>query len=149
MSFNFPVIVYCSEYLLGNLDSEKFHIVSERKYEEGLFQNCFIIDSSGNLFKIKSTIKNSLTSKGIFYALKYSLKNLDSLGTGKKVYITFDVSSPKKKNLDEIKKELKDLFLKNPKWFKNSDFSQAQAIELFINEARTVKELIENISVWS
>lgn len=72
-----------------------------------------------------------------------------SFSNDKTIWVTFNLSSPEKKNLDEIKKELRDLFLKNPKWFKNSDFSQAQAIELFINEARTVKELIENISVWS
>lgn len=139
MNLNYPIAIKSNKYIEGNISNESdLLIVGENNFINGCFNNSVIIDSSGNEYKILSAKKEKLI---------FSIWNL--FPQYRSIKVSLELSKPKKKNLDEIKKELRDLFLKNPKWFKNSDFSQAQAIELFINEARTVKELIENISVWS
>ncbi|MNM33703.1 hypothetical protein D3C81_443350 [compost metagenome] len=143
-----------NKYIAGNIRNEDdLCQASESKFDAGCFNKCTILDSSGEKYNIISSTKKNLYELNIVHFLKLFFINMGghylSFSNDKTIWVTFNLSSPEKKNLDEIKKELTDLFLKNPKWFKNSDFSQAQAIELFINEARTVKELIENISVWS
>lgn len=135
----YPCLKYTNTSVVGNKKNENdLLVVGENNFIKGCFSNSTIIDSSGYEYKILSAKKEKLI---------LSIWNL--FPQYRSIKVSLELSKPKKKNLDEIKKELTDLFLKNPKWFKNSDFSQVQAIELFINEARTVKELIENISVWS
>lgn len=139
MNLNYPIVIKSNKYIEGNILNERNLIyVGENNFINGCFNNSIIIDSSGYEYKILSAKKEKLI---------FSIWNL--FPQYRSIKVSLELSKPKKKNLDEIKKELTELFLNNPKWFKNSDFSQKQAIELFINEARTVKELIKNISVWS
>ncbi|MCS4298241.1 MULTISPECIES: hypothetical protein [Acinetobacter] len=139
MNLNYPIVIKSNKYIEGNILNERNLIyVGENNFINGCFNNSIIIDSSGYEYKILSAKKEKLI---------FSIWNL--FPQYRSIKVSLELSKPKKKNLDEIKKELTELFLNNPKWFKNSDFSQTQAIELFINEARTVKELIKNISVWS
>ncbi|MFW1849573.1 hypothetical protein ACG9XR_03185 [Acinetobacter guillouiae] len=139
MNLNYPIVIKSNKYIEGNILNERNLIyVGENNFINGCFNNSIIIDSSGYEYKILSAKKEKLI---------FSIWNL--FPQYRSIKVSLELSKPKKKNLDDIKKELTELFLNNPKWFKNSDFSQTQAIELFINEARTVKELIKNISVWS
>lgn len=154
MNFNFPLLIKGPLAVIGNISNEdQLSYLNEKEVDKYGFENVTFIDSSGYEYEILSFDKKNISNLPFKKFLKIIFKNfgghyLDSK-KNKGVWVEFNLSSPRKRNLDEIKKELTDLFLKNPQWFKNSDFSPAQAIELFINEARTVKELIENISVWS
>ena len=154
MNLNYPILMHTSLFIKGNLESEdRISYISEKAFDTGYLSGAIIFDSYGMKYEITQTKKIPLHDLPFPKFLKNILKHFGGHYVASKknrsIWVVFEVNPIRKFNLDEIKKELTELFLNNPKWFKNSDFSQKQAIELFINEARTVKELIKNISVWS
>jgi hypothetical protein len=142
----FPVLVYTPHYLMGSISNKnKLHIVSEKKLAGGCFDNGVVVDSSGARYRIISVNKKELHSLTLLHVLK-AIVGWDSWNS-KPVWAELELSLTGKLNLEGIKSEILGVLKKNKKWYLKYDYTE-HSISTLVNDARTVKDLINRISIY-
>lgn len=142
----FPVLVYTPRYLMGSISDEKqLHIVSEKKLAGGCFDNGVVIDSCGARYRIISAKKKEVSTLSFLHIVK-AIVGWDSWGS-KPVWAELEFSFTKKLNLDAIKSEILALLLENKSWYSKYGHTK-QSISALVDDARTVEDLINKISIY-
>lgn len=139
----FPVIIYDKNHIRGNIiNNKELRMMGEEALNENYLLNGNIIDSEGVEYLITSIKLNKKLFN--FWGI---------LGGSNNVLVDFEIKKTKKLNLDKLKIFIINKIKSNPKWVKNaispsSCYDTEDQIYEYIKSCRTVKELIEHISVF-
>ncbi|MEK8015521.1 MAG: hypothetical protein VSS75_001550 [Candidatus Parabeggiatoa sp.] len=135
---SYPVLKYTPRFIRGGISSPKeLLVVGEKNFEQGCFDDAIIIDSSGYKYRVLSAKKDKLTWDPCNLFKEY-----------RSIWVSLELSSPSKRNLDIHRKELLNFLLLHPKWYERYDETE-QSLRKELFEARTMKELINTISIYS
>lgn len=134
---NYPVLLLTPKYVIGGISSpKKLLVVGEINFEQGCFEDATIIDASGYEYRVLSAKK-----------IKWTWNPWNLFKVYRSIWVNLELSEPEKHNLDHIREKLLNVLLVHPKWYtRYSETEQSLRKKLF--DVRTVKELIDSISIY-
>jgi hypothetical protein len=134
---SYPVLKITPKFIRGGIPSkEKLRIVGERNFDAGCFDNTYLIDSSGYKYRVLSAKRARLTFNPLNIFREY-----------RTIWVDLELSAPGKLNIDQIREEILSILLLHPNWYQNYNETEQSLREKF-SEARTVKELVNKISIY-
>lgn len=132
----YPVLQYTSRYLRGRIQRERdLLVVGERNLQEGCFENCTLVSSDGNRYRVLSARK-----------LRWTCNPWNIFPRYRTVWVDLDLSEPEKVDLDTIKREVLDLLVKK-RWYARAHYSRTD-IEDLVNSATSLPDLITRLTVF-
>lgn len=138
LELNYPVLKLTKDFIRGSISSPKdLLVVGEINFEQGCFDDAILIDASGCVYRVVSAKKN-----------KWTWNPWNLFKGYRTIWVSLELSDQEKHNLDHIREELLSLILRHPKWYKRFGESEQSLREKFSN-ARTIKELIDSVSLYS
>jgi len=150
MSINYPVVLYTNKYIRGMVKNENsLFVASGVSIDTGYFDNGVIIDSNCNRYEVLAVKKVPFYKFSFLRALKLYFINWGFIGTTKELsWADITLSAPQRCKLNDIKKELLNVLLSHPKWYSHYQQETEVSIKEYFKEAKTIEELINNISIY-
>ncbi|CAJ0563720.1 MULTISPECIES: hypothetical protein [Gammaproteobacteria] len=135
----FPVMQITPKFIMGSILNEgQLLTVGEQNLRKGCFNDCYIVDSDGNKFKV---ISAHISKRERVFRL------LNIFPLYRIVKVDIELSDAKKTNLDDFKNEVVAKIKKN-KWMKSSDESESEVFQ-YLYEAKSFEELICRVGIYN
>lgn len=137
LRMHYPVLQYTPTYITGGIQTPKeLLVVGERNWLQGCLENAVIIDSSGHKYHVLSSTRK-----------RWTWNPWNVFPGYRTIWVEIELSEPEKLNLDSVRQELLDHLLAHPKWYRHYHENE-ESLRMKFNEARTMRELINSISVY-
>lgn len=138
LELNYPVLKLTNRFVRGSISSPReLLVVGEINFEHGCFDDATLIDATGCMYRVISAKKS-----------KWTWNPWNVFKGYRTIWVNLELSDPEKHDLDHIRDVLLTFLLLHPKWYKRFGETE-QGLRKKLSDARTVKQLINSISIYS